>query len=57
MCVCVCVCVRVCVCVCVCLFVVTKSLSGFVSNQMQHKMEGAQYLGESYYIIITINRY
>ena len=28
--------------------VVTKSLSGYVSNQVQYNMESAQYLGKSY---------
>ena len=36
--------------------VVTKSLCEFVSNQVQYNIESAQYLGQSYYIII-INRY
>ena len=30
---------------CVCVCVVTKSLCGFVSNQVQYNMESAQYLG------------
>ena len=39
-----------CVCVCVYIYiitdlVVTKSLCGFVSNQVQYNMESAQYLG------------
>ena len=34
--------------------VVSKSLCGFVTNQVQNNMEGAQYQG--YYIII-INKY
>ena len=43
-------CVCVCVCVCVCIYiitvlVVTKSLCGFVSNQVQYNIENAQYLG------------
>ena len=37
-------------------FVVTKSLCGFVMNQVQYNMESAQYLGYSYFIII-INKY
>ena len=36
--------------------VVIKSLCGYVTNQVQYNMESAQYLGESYYIII-INKY
>ena len=36
--------------------VVTKSLCGFVANQVQYNMESAQFLGYSYYIII-LNRY
>ena len=38
----------VCVCVCVCIIVVlvvTKSLCGFMANQVQYNMESAQYLG------------
>ena len=31
--------------VCIIVLVVTKSLSGFVANQVQHDMERAQYLG------------
>ena len=37
--------------------IVTKSLCGFVANQVQYNMESAQYLGYSYYIIIIINKY
>ena len=36
--------------------VVTKSLWGFKSNQGQYNMNSAQYLGQSYYIMI-INKY
>ena len=36
------------------MLVVTKSLCGFVSNQVQYNMVSAQYLGESYDIIIII---
>ena len=32
--------------------VVSKSLCGYVSNQVQYNMENAQYLGLSYMIII-----
>ena len=38
------------------MLVVTKSLCGYVSNQVKYNMESAQYLGESYYKII-INKY
>ena len=56
MCVCVCVCVCVCIIITIPVSVVSKSLCGFVANQVQYNMESAQYLGQSYYIII-INRY
>ena len=39
------------------MLVVSKSLCGYVSNLVQYNMESAQYLGESYYIIIIINKY
>ena len=40
------------------MLIVTKSLCGYVSNQVQYNMESAQYLGYSYYIIIIIiNKY
>ena len=32
---------------------VTKSLCEFVTSQVQYNMESAQYLGETYYIIIN----
>ena len=38
-------------------FVVTKSLFGYVSNQVQYNMDSDQYLGLSDYIIILINKY
>ena len=34
--------------------VVTKSICGFVANQVQYNMESAQYLGYCYNIIIII---
>ena len=36
------------------MLVITKSLSGFVANQLQYNMESAQYLRYSYYIMIII---
>ena len=38
------------------MLVVTKSLCGFVGNQVQYHTESAQYLGESCYIIM-MNKY
>ena len=38
------------------MLVVTKSLCGFMSNQVKYNMESAQYLRKSYYIMI-INKY
>ena len=60
--------INICICVCVYIYIYiyiyiirvlvdTKSLCGNVSNQVQYNMESAQYLGESYYIIIIINKY
>ena len=37
--------------------VVSKSLCGYVSDQVQYNMERAQYLGLSYYIIMIIDKY
>ena len=36
------------------MLVVTKSLCGFLSNQVQYNIESPQYLGQRYYIIIII---
>ena len=35
----------------------TKSLCGYVTDQVQYNMESAQYLEKSYWIIIIINKY
>ena len=37
------------------MLVVTKSLGGFISNQVQYNMESAEYLGQSYFIIYIIH--
>ena len=34
------------------MLVVTESLCGFVANQVQYNMKRAQYLRQSYYIIL-----
>ena len=38
------------------MLVITKSLCGFVSNQVQYNMESAQYLEQTNYIIM-MNKY